>query len=183
MIKSLEYNQGNVQVKIDGHRHVLNPAKTLRGEEIPESDLSNELPLVKAVAEAVFPLSTRSEGVARFNQQTGLVKWNGNIITPESPLSSYPKDIKAFCTAVRTPETLATFESLKPEEDVKYEMENYDRAAIKMVNGSPVLVNETRKRRKTKRMRVKNEDGTLAFTRDDAGKKKPLYAEVPVFKN
>ena len=175
MINSLEYTKGNIEVKIDGHRHVLESAKTLSdGEEIKESDLTNELPIVRAIAQAVFATTEVSEGVVKFSAQTGLVKWSGAEITPESALEGLPADIRAFAKAVRTPETIATYNALKP---VEFEMEDFDHEGIKLINGVPTLIKGIKQRPKTKKVRVKNEDGTPAF-RDG----EPLFTHVQIVK-
>lgn len=176
MINALEYTKGNIQVKIDGHRHVLMSAKTLpSGEKITQSDLSNELPLIKAVAEAVFATRTRTEGVARFKESTGCVRWGDRLISPEDSLTDLPSDIKAFCNAVRTAETLKTFNDQKEPE---YETEDIPVKNVRMVNGAPVLVAETKKVVRTKRVRVKNEDGSPAFRG-----KEPLFVDQPILKS
>ena len=184
MINSLEYTKGNIEVKIDGHRHVLESAKTLSdGEEIKESDLTNELPIVRAIAQAVFATTEVSEGVVKFSEQTGLVKWNGSEITPETPLAGLPADIRAFAQAVRTPKTIATFESLKPPKEPEYVMEDYTVSGIKIIDGVPTIVNEVKQRPKTKPVRVRNEDRTLAFKRDSLGRRTPLFFDQPILKN
>ena len=184
MINALEYNGGNIQVKIDGHRHVLESAKTLLGgENIKESDLSNELPIVRAIAQAVFATTEVSEGVVKFSEQTGLVRWNGAVITPESDLTGLPADIRAFAKAVRTPETIATFESLKPPKEPEFVMEDFSQRSVKLVDGKPVWVTETLQRQKTKPVRVKNEDGSPAFIEDRDGNQKPHFVDVPILKN
>lgn len=176
MINALEYTQGNIQVKIDGHRHVLESAKTLpSGQVVVDSDLTNELPIVKLAAEAVFPLSTRSEGLARFNEKTGLVKYNGQQITPEDDLTALPEDIQAFCLAIRTPSTLSTYEGLKPP---VYETDDVPGSKIEIRNGKPVLVPTVEKRVRTRKVRVKNEDGTPAFRG-----KEPLFYNEPILKS
>ena len=178
MINSIEYTKGNLQVKIDGHRHVLTSANPSLA--VAESDLTNELLIVKAAGEAVFPLSTRSEGIARFNEATGLIKWQGQVITPESDLSGLPEDISAFATALRTTESIAAFNSLKEPE---YEQEEYEFEGVVVVNDVPTLVKETRKRDKMRKVRVKNPDGSPAFTEKIVkGKtvKSPLFVEVPI---
>jgi len=199
MINSLEYTQGNIQVKIDGHKHVLTPAKTAMvdknvmipdpenaGEEIfshmekvPEeqkqSKLTNELPIVKAAAKAVFAVNVNSEGIARFNEKNGCVKWNGQVITPESDLTAYPEDIQAFCQAIRTPSTIKTFNAFK---EPVYETDDVPDKKIEMRNGKPVLVNTVRQVVRTKKVRVKNEDGSDAFQG-----KEPLFYNEPILKN
>lgn len=178
MINSLEYTKGNIQVKIDGHRYVLESAKTLpSGEKVKQSPLVDEPPIVRAVAEAVLPLRKRSEGTVRFCEATGIVKWNGQVITPESPLSKLPNDVKAFCQAVRTPETIATFNAAKGPE---YVLEEYTDSRVVLVEGEPTLIKERKKRPKTRRIQVKNEDGTLAF-RDKEGKE-PIWYDEPILK-
>lgn len=180
MINALEYTKGNIEVKIDGHRHVLMSAKTLSGGQvIVESDLTNELPIIRAAAEAVFPLTTRSEGLARFNEKTGLVKYNGQLITPEDDLTGYPEDIRAFCEAIRTPTTLKTFNALKEPE---YETDDIPHSKVQLIDGAPVLVNTIEKRIRTESVRVRNPDKTLAFTRDGKGVKQPLFADVAIIK-
>lgn len=162
MINSIEYNQGNIEVKIDGHRHVLQCAKTLsNGDKIPESKLDGQLPLVRAACEAVFSFKARSEGVAKLDYAKGCVRWSGRLITPETPLKGLPADIKAFIKAVRTPEIISIYEALKAPE---FEMEEFTVEEVVMREGKPVLVPLTKKRPKTKKVRVKNEDGTLAFS-------------------
>lgn len=175
MINALEYTKGNIQVKIDGHRHVLQSAKTLPGGEvITESDLTNELPIIRAAAKAVFPLTTRTEGVARFNEKTGLVKYQGQFITPESNLTALPEDIQAFCQAIRTPSTIKTFNALK---DPVYETDDVPDKKIEIRNGKPVLVNTVKKVVRTRKVRVKNEDGSPAFRG-----KEPLFYNEPILK-
>jgi len=176
MIKSLEYTKGDIWAKIDGHRHVLQSAKTLsNGDKVTESDLSNELPLIKAVCEAVFATRTRTEGVARFKESTGCVRWGEREITPEDSLSGLPSDIKAFCTAVRTAETLKTFNDQKP---VEYETDDVPDKKIEIRKGKPVLVNTVRQVVRTKKVRVKNEDGSPAFQG-----KEPLFYNEPILKS
>ncbi len=194
MINALEYKSGNIQVKIDGHRHVFESAKSFVRtrtfkkiidskpvgveeeftDKIPESDVSNEIPIVKAAFNAIAKLTTRSEWTAKFNEKTGLVKWQGQIITPETDLTSLPEDIAAFCLAIRTTDTIATYDALKP---VEFETDDVPSSRIEMIAGEPVLVNKVNKVIRTKRTRVKNEDGTPAF---DNGE--PLFAEVPIQK-
>jgi len=176
MINSLEYTKENIEVKIDGHRHVLESAKTLpSGQVVTDSDLSNELPIIKAVAEAVFATSVRTEGAARFNESTGLVKFNGQVITPESDLTALPEDIQAFCQAIRTPSTIKTFNALKEPE---YETDDVPDKKIEMRNGKPVLVDTIKKVVRTKQVRVKNEDGSDAFQG-----KEPLFYNEPILKS
>lgn len=158
MINALEYTKGNIEVKIDGHRHVLTSAKSFARmrnvirdgvkitkevteevngvsvtrkvaiekkvtETVKESKLTGELPIVRAAAKAVFAVSLISEGVARFNELNGCVKWKvpdgpgkppkTMVITPESDLTALPEDIQAFCLAIRTPSTIKTFNDVK----------------------------------------------------------------------
>lgn len=189
MIQSIEYNRGDIQVKSDGHRYVLCCKRTLpNGDKVVQSNISKEPALVKSVAGAVFPLRTRSEGLARFNPVTGCIKWDGNIITPESKLTDFPKDIQAFAKALRTPETIATFNAQKEPE---YVMENHEVERIKLVDGVPVLVKETIKRPKTQSVRVKDEQGndvmTEAVSLDEEGDEVkelvPLLANIPVLRS
>lgn len=184
----IEYNQGNIQLKIDGHRSVLTCAKTVKhtvdgnpvDAQVKESKLTGQPAIVKAVTNAVFPLSVRTKGLARFNEKTGCVKWNKQQITPESDLTALPEDIQAFCQAIRTPSTIKTFNALKEPE---YETDDIPHSKIQLIDGAPVLVNTIEKRVRTESVRVRNPDKTLAFTRDAKGVKQPLFADVPILKS
>lgn len=98
----------------------------------------------------------------KFNDVSGLVTWGDQEITPLDDLTYLPDDVKLFCETVRTPETISAYESSRSPE---YEMETKIYRRVEYINGKPTLVRAVKKVPKMRKVRVVNEDGTLAFDR------------------
>ena len=175
MIESIEYFNGNLHVKIDGHRHVLESEKKLKsGEYINQSDLSNELPLVKSIAEAVLPIKSASNGKIAFNPRTGCVLFGGEQITPRQDISKFPNEVRAFARASRTEESIAAFNASQPPE---YETKEVEVQRVVIKSGVPTLISEKKRVPKTRKVAVMDETGAPA-TRNG----KEIFIEQPILK-
>jgi len=187
MIEALRYLpiSGNLEIRIDGHRHVLESAKILEVDEgmvtyeVKDSDTDNEDPFISSVFSSVkgeIPDSTIRS--CDYLPKYGVIKVDGKIITPDDDLSNRPVEVKNFAGAVFTEENNALFESLKsPFETEPVVIDE----VVDDKDGNPVLTSVQRTRVKMVDVQVRDDQGKLLFTVAN-GKETPVTVKRPVKK-
>jgi len=179
MLQAMRYipKSGNLEIKIDGHRHVLESAKSLSdGGIVVESDDSNEDSFVKSVFTAIKgEIPDSSVNRCDYLPGRGVIRVDDRIITPDDDLTGEESEVQTFAGAVFTTENIAVYEAGKP---VEYEKESEDFEDFKIENGKHIRFINTREKIKTRSEPLFNEDGSRSM-RDG----KPRFVEVPVTKN
>jgi len=178
MIQALRYlpRSGNLEIKENNGRRVLESAKTINDFSIKDSDVSGESTFIQTIFTAVKgenPSSTIKS--CNFNFRLGVFTVDGRVITPDDGLTGETSEVRDFANVVFTPENRVVYDANKP---VEYQMESKPFRRIEDRNGVPTLITGTEPVPKTRKVRVKNEDGSPAF--DENGK--PLFTREKIKK-